>query len=308
MANRNYCWTLFIEDGNCDEVDRLDDFIKGGSEDMEYGASSRKGWKYHRSSVFQKESCPETGREHYQGYSEFTRPVRISSLKVGVFNTAHFERRRGTRDQAIAYCSKEESRVEEPVWVGDFKRGGHGRRVDLQEVKCLLDEGSSELTISEEHFAAWCRYHKAFRRYRDIHVTNRNWKTTFKVFWGDAGAGKTRAVYDAHGVDCVYDVPRPNGGSVWFDGYVPSQHTAILFDDFYGWCPLHLLLKMADRYPMQLPVKGGHVPMVATHLYITSNTHYDDWYKWDEWASALKDAFVRRIDECKHFLLNDFTD
>lgn len=310
MSNRSYCWTLFKDERwRFDELEGLGDWIKDGCEGVEQSPSNRKGWRYHRFSVFQEETCPETGRVHIQGYSEFTRPVRVSSLKVDCFHKCHFERRRGTRDQAIDYCQKEESRVvgSEPIWVGDYKRGGQGKRVDLLEVKSLLDEGKSEVAISEECFPAWCRYHKAFRRYRDIHVEVRSWKTTFTILWGDAGTGKTRAVYDQFGFDKVYDVPRPNGGSVWFDGYVPVNHEVILFDDFYGWCPLHLLLKLADRYPMQLPVKGSHVPMVAKHLYITSNTHYDEWYKWDEFASALKDAFVRRIDDCIHYTNSVFT-
>lgn len=208
----------------------------------------------------------------------------------------HLEKRRGTRLQARDYCRKEESRVEGPFEFGDFGQVEQGKRNDLEAVQARIREGASELEIADESFGPWCRYHKAFKKYKGLLTPGRSEKTEVHIYWGAAGSGKTRRVYsEAKEAGLrVYDVPRPNGGSVWFDGY--ESHEVVLFDDFYGWCPLHLLLKLGDRYPMQVPIKGGMVPFTAKRLVFTSNSPVDEWYKWDEWNSELRKAFDRRVD------------
>lgn len=62
--------------------------------------------------VFQQETCPDTGRTHWQGYLELLVKKRLSFFKEDAYYaTPHFEKRRGTRAEAIAYCKKEESAV-----------------------------------------------------------------------------------------------------------------------------------------------------------------------------------------------------
>jgi len=51
------------------------------------------------------------GTEHFQMYFEFGNKMRLSALKK-ILKTAHWEKRRGTREQARAYCMKDDSRVE----------------------------------------------------------------------------------------------------------------------------------------------------------------------------------------------------
>ncbi len=81
--------------------------------------------------VFQKEKG-ESGTEHYQGYIEFTQQVRISHIKK-VFNTkrVHLELRKGSQTQAIIYCTKDDTRIAPPVYIGTptiDKRKNNGRR------------------------------------------------------------------------------------------------------------------------------------------------------------------------------------
>ena len=82
---------------------------------------------YVRYGIAQREVCPDTEREHVQFYIEFTRPVRMAHVKRIVADpAAHLEQRRGTRDQARQYCSKEETRKpgtqpqEVPLWIADL--------------------------------------------------------------------------------------------------------------------------------------------------------------------------------------------
>lgn len=252
------------------------------------------GYKY---IVVQLELCPTTDRLHWQGFVQLDRQRTRSKLQ-SIFPGLHCERRKGTIADAVAYCEKEDTRQSGPWRDGDVP--AQGRRSDLDQVHQLLKQGEDELTIADEHFGAWVRYRKSFTAYRTLIWTQRDYKTYSLVYWGKAGTGKTRGVYDTYGAQRVYDLPRPNGGSVWFDG-LTREHDVLLIDDFYGWIPCHLLLKLMDRYPLQVPVKGGMVPFSCKYLYITSNKHYDEWYDWSKLGHNLKEAFIRRIDEIVEF-------
>jgi len=76
----------------------------------------------------------------------------------------------------------------------------------------------------------------------------------------------------------------------WWDGY--KQHKAVIIDDFYGWLKYDELLKITDRYPYQVPIKGGFENFTSEHIYITSNIDVDRWYKFKEYDSA---ALKRRM-------------
>lgn len=83
--------------------------------------------------VYQLEECPETKRLHNQGYIEFTKQLSFSMVKQ-LLPDIHFEARKGTQAQAIAYCTKEESRVEEPIVFG-VPHSVPGNRAQLSEVQ-----------------------------------------------------------------------------------------------------------------------------------------------------------------------------
>jgi len=54
--------------------------------------------------VFQKEICPDTGREHLQGYAEFPNKVRASQ-HIGI-PIIHWEKARASQEKNIEYCTK----------------------------------------------------------------------------------------------------------------------------------------------------------------------------------------------------------
>jgi hypothetical protein len=248
--------------------------------------------------VFQEERCPETNRLHVQGFVQFSVAWRLRRIQQLVGSGAHVEARKGKIEDAVKYCSKQETRESDPVFLGEIPVSG--RRNDLEEIRKEIDSGATELEIAEQFFGKWCIYRRSFEAYRQLRVGDRTFKTRVVILWGLAGTGKTRAVYDGPGgPSAVYDVPRPNGGSVWFDGYAGQDIT--LLDDFYGWVPFHLLLKLGDRYPLQLPRKGGFVKFRSRILVITSNKPWQEWYDWSKLGTSLQQAFRRRIDACVEF-------
>lgn len=112
------------------------------------------------------------------------------------------------------------------------------------------------------------------------------------IYYGDTGSGKTRAVYDKESLDDLYVHP----GGHWFDGY--DGQDAVLFDDFSGSCfPISYFLKILDRYPMTVPVKGGFVNWKPRRIYVTSNLNPTEWYSGAhiEHQRALRRRFTHVI-------------
>lgn len=134
-AVRSVCFTLFS-----DSVPEFPDYV--------------------RYAIYQREKSPTTGALHYQGYMEFTKPVKFGGLKKWS-PTAHFEERKGTRDQARDYCRKEESRVEAPVEFGEFG-AGQGRRTDLAAA-CELVKESGAKRVAEEMPEVFVKFHKGLK-------------------------------------------------------------------------------------------------------------------------------------------------
>lgn len=86
--------------------------------------------------VYQEEEGVTRKTRHYQMYIEVTETMRGSAIKK-FFPSAHIEKRMGSQNQAIAYCQKQESRINSPVTYG--KPSVQGARNDLQELVARLD-------------------------------------------------------------------------------------------------------------------------------------------------------------------------
>lgn len=210
-----------------------------------------------------RERCPDTDREHYQGFIVFDRTYRIPGGKrvLGGGDTAHLESRRGTRKQAIDYCRKD----------GEFTEWGNvGRRT----IEDLLRTDIK--TIREENPLFYVRYHRGIEKllstpkgglnFRNIEVT---W------LWGATGVGKTRQVME---MESVYKLDPPYQ---WFDGY--EGEDILLLDDFDNETIARgMLLNILDGYRLRLPIKGGHTWAEWTKVFVTSNEHPTAYILWDK--------------------------
>jgi hypothetical protein len=226
----------------------------------------------------------DSGTRHLQGYVYFSNPRTLSGVKrLPGFARSHLEVSRGTPLQASDYCKKD----------GDFFETGElpssGKRTDLDEIKQEISDGKSDLYIADNHFSQWVVYRRSFAAYRRLLVsTPRNFKSWTNVLVGSTGLGKTRFVYQQHQDDDIFVW----GGDRWFDGYV-GQRIALL-DDYRGELSIGFLLRLLDRYPLQVPIKGGFVNWNPRRIYITSNTMPEVWYADVDGASVA--ALLRRID------------
>jgi len=215
----------------------------------------------------------EEGTDHIQGYIVFDKKTRLSALKKLDHGRGHWEVRRGTHAEAKTYCTKEESRVEGPWFLGtdaNVKEKAQGKRSDLDAVKAAIDEGRDEGYLVENYFGDCAKYFKFFQQYKRMKTNQRTFKTEVIVIYGPTGTGKSH--------HCSVTFPgaywKPKGD--WWDGY--DGHKVVVIDEFYGWLAYDFMLRLLDCYPLIVPTKGSFASFVAKTIVITSNKHPRDWY------------------------------
>ncbi len=254
--------------------------------------------------VYQEE-IGENGTYHFQGYCEFKYAMNLNPVKAVLGgDSVHIERRRGTAQQAINYCTKEDTRVPhtEPYASGSPKQ--QGKRLDLEGFKDEVMGGAKLRDVLDEHFGIIARYPKFYQTLTLLHRPIRENELEVSLFIGDTGLGKTRTVMDQFGTDTSFYRTPLNNGTMWFDGY--DGHTAVLLDDFSGassHVTLCTLLQLLDRYPLLVPTKGGHTWFMPDKIFVTTNVYPKDWYKWENRGEQYK-ALARRFHKVRLFYLS----
>lgn len=238
-----------------------------------------------------QEEQGEAGTKHLQGYIVWNTPKRLSAIKKYA-PTAHWEVRRGTHDQAKAYCSKEETRLSGPFTYGEEPLGS-GTRSDLISLKRSIDEGKSQLELFEDHFEPMLKYHKGIALYRSLKVPPRTEKTKVIVLFGPTGTGKSYHAHTQFPNAASVSPPTESKGPIWFDGY--DGNFATIIDEFYGWIRHDTMLRLCDAYAYRAPIKGGFVNFCSKYLIITSNQPPSGWYDFSKLPDSYR-PLERRID------------
>lgn len=218
----------------------------------------------------------ESGTPHLQCYVQLRSRQSLAALKRVFGNRIHAEIARGSGKRNREYCSKE----------GEYWESGvlsqQGQRTDLAGVVEMFREGKKWEEILESNPAELARYPRFFERCALQFGVKRNWECEVYVYWGNTGVGKSRRAFEET------QNPYVHSGGQWFDGYAGEEE--VIFDDFGGSeFKLTYLLKLLDRYPMRVPVKGGFVSWCPKKIYITSN------YAPDKWYPSAKDEHVRAL-------------
>lgn len=227
------------------------------------------------------------GTNHLQGYCLFNRSRKLAYCKQ-LNPHAHWEPRRGSHQQALDYVTKSDTRVAGPWQYGTEPR--QGKRNDLHAVQEAIQAGASDRELFEDHFPAMVKYHRGIKEYRRLCTQPRDWKTEVCVLWGKTGSGKSRYAAENYPNAFWVDPPNIRKGAVWWCGY--QQESDVVIDEFYGWLPWTLLLRLLDRYSCTLQSKGGSVPFVAKRIIITSNSHPSSWYAYG--PDSMQYATLRR--------------
>jgi len=234
-----------------------------------------------------------TGTPHIQGYIELNEAQRFTFLhnyfdfkRKDEVLKFHIQPAKGTAEQNKKYDGKE----------GDFYEFGEpqtqGARNDLKLIKEAVKASPKNLpTIIDEmaNNQQQLRFAESLTKYYFAH---RNPNTPPNVFWiyGQTGVGKTRLVYR-----CFPDVCSVSDYKWIGTGY--AQNECILFDDFRdGNLPFEQILKITDRYPYTLPVKGGHVELDSPYIIFTSPKDIETTFSWSSGQENLKQLKRRMVE------------
>lgn len=276
-VSRRWVWTFFHDE--ISELVKLPEAISKAN--------------HFRGSSYQLEHCPSTGRQHLQGYTEFTTGKRLAFLKK-IDNRVHWEPANGDRAANLRYTSKGEDlglRHCDETLVG----ASQGRRTDLELFASTVLSADNPMEYISTEPGIVLKYPRGVGMLLslrgDTFRTKLRPELQVEVHYGPAGIGKTRYVIESFPLGSIYVLEAPCNGSLWFDGYL--QQPTLLIDDFYGWIDHYKLLRILDIYPFRGPIKGGFSYAAWTRVYITSNRHPSTWFRnwpWDE-----DDALKRRI-------------
>lgn len=239
----------------------------------------------------------DKGTKHLQGYCEFSRRVRLATVKASVSPRIHAESRRGTQSQAVLYCKKDGDFVE----IGKPRETKQGKRADLESAIQQLRDGKRFREFILEQPDVYCRYRNGLRDIARLLERPRDSPPLVLYLWGAPGTGKSKFAY-GYNPDSTWSY----GGDGWFDGY-DGQRVAI-FDDFADDCcgfgerkiSYTLFLKLLDRYPLSVPIKGGFTTWNPDTIIITSNRPLDRVYR--EHNAYVWEAVKRRVTEIKEFI------
>ena len=310
MQSRNWCFTINNPSAADDECLNFDNPI----------------WKNQILFAVHMLERGEEGTPHYQGYLELKSSRRLNFL-TSRLPRAHFEPRRGTREQAILYCVKtwDQSNLTDSSALSESLEHSINSNSDQTENNETTTPSESTspiwygLQTRPQDFLACLTTpvrKKKSQRLLDIQellktgtseeeIANKDFELWVRHYRAFREYKLLITPSRNHEVK-VFVLQGPTGTgkskwamehypnaywkqrSIWWDGY--SKQRDVIIDEFYGWIPFDTLLRICDRYPLLVETKGGQVNFVAENIIITTNAIPSSWYK-----NVYFNSFVRRV-------------
>lgn len=245
----------------------------------------------------------ESGTPHLQGYIEMNDRQSRRQMST-LIPRAFLETRRGTQLQAVDYCKKQNDYVERGTPRPGAGRPKSTKNKLLPFLPDIKDKGLAEFAEHPEATFHLLKHAKEVMALTES-PRCRNTKPLISWYWGPTGTGKTlRAFQEAESKGLTPYIKSGNGK--WFDGY--DGHEFVIFDDFRdSHIEFGFLLRLLDRYPMRVELKGSSRQWKATRIVVTSPTPPEECYK----NMQLIDKYdkiqqlLRRIDEVKEIKMED---
>lgn len=183
-------------------------------------------------------------------------------------------------DWSHNYCIKEDKYIR-------IDNRNQGCRNDIRETATTIAQKGLKAAIIEKP-EMYIKYHSGMEKLNQfLNSKKRDFKPEVIWIYGKTGTGKTRYVFEKEP-----DLWISGKNLEWWQGYEGQEAT--LFDDFRGdFCTFHELLRILDRYPYTVMVKGGSRELCSKRMYITCPEHPKDVYQTVEDKGQL----LRRIDK-----------
>jgi hypothetical protein len=232
-----------------------------------------------------KETAPETGTPHLQGYICFKNAKTLTAIKA-LFpdETVHLEPAKGNSLQNYEYCTKGGDYFEAGERPAtNEEKGSKSKEIWAQHWHEAIE--GNFLQLPPAQIKTWEYINAKFgNKPQDLNV--------LRNFWvhGPSGCGKSSTIRKVFGN--VYYTKNP---SKWWDGY--QNQEIVLLDDLD---PHHFMigyyLKIwCDHYIFTAEVKGGMLSIRPKILIVTSQYTIDQVFNEPNSDQQTRDALNRRF-------------
>lgn len=215
------------------------------------------------------EKCPTTNRLHHQGWyiTHNSRSERAMCKRLGCWTRIM----RGNYTHNWKYCEKDGQIVEKGT------RPKQGQRSDLNQLKDqIVNKQKTPEDVAMETPILYHQYGRTLNTIHDI-VLRKTWRTEkTRCIWykSGTGCGKSHKAFTDYHPDTHYVWSDDKG---WWDNY--RQQDTVIIDDFRGQIPYNMLLRLADKWPMEVPRRNRPpMPFTSKLIIITSSMTPEEVY------------------------------
>jgi len=244
--------------------------------------------------AYGRETCPTSGREHWQTFVCFKR--KVMSRKT-VQKTLHPTEKffcapmRGTLAQNEAYCSKAGTYTS----FGTLPEQGARHDISTATQDILSGKRTADDFVEEDPFL-YDKCSKVLIRAEQIRMS-RQYRTEMTRgiwIWGGTGTGKSHYAYTFSGYE-MEDIYTHKCTSDWWDFY--KQQPCVVLNDFRGQIPYGELLQIVDKWPYTVERRYvGPIPFTSKLVIVTSPMKPDEIYRGVLARNDSIDQLLRRFE------------
>lgn len=238
--------------------------------------------------IYGAEHC-DHGTPHFQIYLHFKQNWRWNRIK-NLFPRADIELAKKPKLACCRYCAKEGFYMA----FGNVPDLQSGHRVGSNAQKRAAGNLARELVVKklrtgEIRFADLTDEQLLDDKLckgcnRALAITSGPYRPELYVccFVSPTGWGKSFSVWNTFKNVTTVEF---SSAQEWF---ISPDELVMLFDEFCGQIRCQKMLKYLDKYPISLPIKGGHRPCYWKAIFICSNTPPDMWYTKEDEKTGLR--------------------
>lgn len=227
---------------------------------------------------------------HLQCYGELANKLTITGLKAKMTELGlprfHFEVAKADARKNIEYCTKDG----EPWFEHGNRPKGQGKRTDLDQLASAIQAGEHISDIIKSHPASYIKYFSGINQLYAFCQTPRDFMTIGYWLYGETGTGKSRWAHENF-PNAYWKLPDCR----WFDGY--RGEDTVVIDDYRPTKDMsfQMILRMVDRYPMKVEVKGGHINFAPKRILFTTPKDIPETFQHLDWIQENLEQLIRRF-------------
>jgi len=228
----------------------------------------------------------EEGTPHHQGYVYFKTKKSLKQMKVYV-PRAHWETQKGSFEQAIEYCKKDEDFIEFGTPPMSKKRKGECGKEFWDDVKKKAKAGQLDEIDSKVFVTHFNTLTKIATKYAPM-PPDLDYPICGEWFYGPTRTGKSRTAREENPGAYLKKCTK------WWDNY--QEQDSVIIEDFdkqHAYLGPELKV-WGDRYAFPAEVKGGQINLRPKKIIVTSNWHPNEIWTDHQTLGPILERFTLR--------------